>query len=41
MARRSFLPPRANSGSTSCSTLKRVSQTSFRSAGDDRNRRGR
>jgi hypothetical protein len=40
MARRNLRPLRANSGRTSCSTLKRVSQTSRRSAGDCRSRRG-
>ena len=41
LARRNFCPARANSGRTSCSTLKRVSPTSRRSAADCRSRRGR
>ena len=41
MERRNSRPERANSGKTNCSTLKRVSQTSFRNAGDCRSRRGR
>src|SRR5215211_7472800 len=40
-ARRTFFPGTVNSGSTSCSVLKRVSATIRRRAGDCRNRRGR